>query len=83
MKIQEQLRSLRKGAQLTQREVAEALSMPQGDVSRIEHCRHRLSVDTLEEMLSIYGYDLVIRPKFDRPSDAESSNTTNSATSRK
>jgi transcriptional regulator with XRE-family HTH domain len=52
--IGRRLRALRKGNNLSQREVAEAMGLPQSNLSRIENGKQRLNLGVLAGMLSIY-----------------------------
>ena len=49
-----QLRDLRKRRDLSQREVADAIGLPQSNLSRIENGKQRLNLTVLARMLSIY-----------------------------
>lgn len=49
-----QLRDLRKSRDLSQREVADAIGLPQSNLSRIENGRQRLNLTVLARMLGIY-----------------------------
>jgi transcriptional regulator with XRE-family HTH domain len=52
--IGRRLRSLRKTNNLSQREVADAIGLPQSNLSRIENGKQRLNLTVLARMLSIY-----------------------------
>jgi transcriptional regulator with XRE-family HTH domain len=52
--IGRQLRTLRKGNNLSQREVADAIGLPQSNLSRIENGKQRLNLTVLARMLTIY-----------------------------
>ena len=48
------LRDLRKSHNLSQREVADAIGLPQSNLSRIENGKQRLNLTVLARMLAIY-----------------------------
>ena len=48
------LRDLRKSQNLSQREVADAIGLPQSNLSRIENGKQRLNLTVLARMLMIY-----------------------------
>ena len=48
------LRDLRKSHDLSQREVADAIGLPQSNLSRIENGKQRLNLTVLARMLAIY-----------------------------
>lgn len=48
------LRDLRKGQSLSQREVADAIGLPQSNLSRIENGKQRLNLTVLARMLLMY-----------------------------
>jgi transcriptional regulator with XRE-family HTH domain len=48
------LRDLRKSHDLSQREVADAIGLPQSNLSRIENGKQRLNLTVLARMLGIY-----------------------------
>ena len=48
------LRDLRKSQSLSQREVADAIGLPQSNLSRIENGKQRLNLTVLARMLLIY-----------------------------
>ena len=48
------LRALRKSNNLSQRDVADAMGLPQSNLSRIENGKQRLNLTVLAGMLSIY-----------------------------
>ena len=52
--IGRRLRALRKTNSLSQREVAEAIGLPQSNLSRIENGKQRLNLTVLARMLTIY-----------------------------
>jgi transcriptional regulator with XRE-family HTH domain len=52
--IGRRLRALRKSQNLSQREVADAIGLPQSNLSRIENGKQRLSLTVLSRMLGIY-----------------------------
>jgi transcriptional regulator with XRE-family HTH domain len=52
--IGRRLRALRKSQNLSQREVADAIGLPQSNLSRIENGKQRLNLTVLSKMLSIY-----------------------------
>jgi transcriptional regulator with XRE-family HTH domain len=52
--IGRRLRALRKSQNLSQREVADAIGLPQSNLSRIENGKQRLNLTVLSRMLGIY-----------------------------
>lgn len=52
--IGRRLRSLRKTNELSQREVAERIGLPQSNLSRIENGKQRLNLTVLARMLTLY-----------------------------
>ena len=52
--IGRRLRALRKSQNLSQREVADAIGLPQSNLSRIENGKQRLNLTVLSRMLAIY-----------------------------
>jgi transcriptional regulator with XRE-family HTH domain len=52
--IGRRLKALRKSNNLSQREVADAIGLPQSNLSRIENGKQRLNLTVLSGMLSIY-----------------------------
>lgn len=52
--IGRRLRGLRKSNDLSQREVADAIGLPQSNLSRIENGKQRLNLTVLARMLAIY-----------------------------
>ena len=52
--IGRRLRALRKSNDLSQREVADAIGLPQSNLSRIENGKQRLNLTVLARMLTIY-----------------------------
>ncbi len=62
--IGRRLRLLRKTNNLSQREVADAIGLPQSNLSRIENGKQRLNLTLLTRMLSIY--ELTIQDFFAR-----------------
>ena len=52
--IGRKLRALRKAHALSQREVADAIGLPQSNLSRIENGKQRLNLTVLAKMLAIY-----------------------------
>lgn len=52
--IGDRLRELRRQHALSQREVADAIGLPQSNLSRIENGKQRLSLTVLARILSIY-----------------------------
>ena len=52
--IGNRLKALRKNNNLSQREVADAIGLPQSNLSRIENGKQRLNLTVLAKMLSIY-----------------------------
>ena len=63
-RIGRRLRTLRTTNNLSQREVADAIGLPQSNLSRIENGKQRLNLTVLARMLSIY--DLSIQDFFAR-----------------
>ncbi|MEM7244867.1 MAG: helix-turn-helix transcriptional regulator [Acidobacteriota bacterium] len=57
-KIGTRLRELRKNQRLSQREVADAIGLPQSNLSRIETGKQRLNLPVLMRMLGIYDVTL-------------------------
>ncbi len=57
-KIGNRLRELRKTQRLSQREVADAIGLPQSNLSRIETGKQRLNLPVLMRMLGIYDVSL-------------------------
>jgi transcriptional regulator with XRE-family HTH domain len=53
--IGQRLRDLRKSNNLSQREVADAIGLPQSNLSRIENGKQRLNLTVLAGMLAIYN----------------------------
>jgi transcriptional regulator with XRE-family HTH domain len=62
------LKALRKTNNLSQREVADAIGLPQSNLSRIENGKQRLNLTLLTRMLSIY--ELTIQDFFAREEKA-------------
>lgn len=66
--IGRRLRTLRKTNNLSQREVADAIGLPQSNLSRIENGKQRLNLTLLARMLTIY--ELSIQDFFAREHEA-------------
>lgn len=66
-RIGRRLRTLRTTNNLSQREVADVIGLPQSNLSRIENGKQRLNLTVLARMLSIY--DLSIQDFFAREED--------------
>ena len=65
--IGRRLRELRKAANLSQREVADTIGLPQSNLSRIENGKQRLNLTVLARMLGIY--EMTIQDFFAREAD--------------
>lgn len=65
--IGRRLRSLRRTNDLSQREVADAIGLPQSNLSRIENGKQRLNLTVLARMLTIY--QTTIQEFFSREGD--------------
>ena len=66
--IGRRLRTLRQSNNLSQREVADAIGLPQSNLSRIENGKQRLNLTVLARMLSIY--ELSIQDFFAREEES-------------
>jgi len=69
--IGRKLRALRKSHALSQREVADAIGLPQSNLSRIENGKQRLNLTVLAKMLVIY--ETSIQEFFAREEDRQGS----------
>jgi transcriptional regulator with XRE-family HTH domain len=77
----ELVREARKRSRMTQRELAEKAGTTQSAIARLESCRHDPSLATVQRLMRLCGFDLVIqlvdydpdapRPRPVRPEDME------------
>jgi len=57
-RLVQQLRDARIEKHLTQKKLAERLSMPQSVIARMESGRHSVSIDTIRRVASVFGKEL-------------------------